>query len=87
MPKCSACMHLEGKAPAETRIQHSPKPVYLKDKTGKEFCIRVGNTTRLSDMRKHTTTLECFRTDNRFNTNSKKCMLITQANLLYELEF
>lgn len=32
------------------QIEKSPKPVYLKDKAGTEFCIRVGNTTRCLDV-------------------------------------
>ena len=32
------------------QIEKSPKPVFLKDKTGKEFYIRAGNTTRPLDV-------------------------------------
>lgn len=32
------------------KVKPSPRPVYLKSKKGKEFYIRVGNTTRLLDI-------------------------------------
>jgi len=40
----------EGKTVCIARVGPSPKPVYLTDKTAKEFYVRVGNTTIPLDM-------------------------------------
>ena len=35
---------------AVVKVDPSPKPVYLKDKSHTEFCIRAGNTTKVLDV-------------------------------------
>jgi hypothetical protein len=35
---------------AVVKVDPSPKPVYLKDKSQTEFCIRAGNTTKVLDV-------------------------------------
>jgi predicted HTH transcriptional regulator len=34
------------------KVESGPKPVFLEDRTGKEFYIRLGNTTRSLDIEK-----------------------------------
>jgi hypothetical protein len=39
-----------GKTVCMVRVEPSPRPVYLADRGGTEFCIRAGNTTRPLDV-------------------------------------